>query len=99
MGQKTDNNTSAMVGSHLMNKMNFTGVAQSTSGGSTGYQPRMYGQRLGNDSITDGGQSDRSFASKFGNANAVSASVDISSNRFATNTGRTNYLGMSTQFG
>ena len=55
MGQKTDNTTSAMVGSNLMNKLNFTGVANSTSGGSAGYQPRMYGQRLGNDSITDGG--------------------------------------------
>ena len=55
MGQKAESNTSAMVGSSLVNKLNFTGIANSTQGGSTGYQPRMYGQRLGNDSITDGG--------------------------------------------
>ena len=59
----------------------------------------MFGQRTGTEAATDGGQSDRSFASRFGTANAVSASVDISSNRFAAGGMKSNLLGMSTNFG
>ena len=88
-----------MVGSSLMGKLNLPGVSSGSSSGAGGYQPRMFGQRTGTDVATDGGQSDRSFASRFGTANAVSASVDISSNRFASGGMKSNLLGMSTNFG
>ena len=95
--KNTDTAMGGMVGASLMGKLNLPGVGGGSSGG--GYQPRMFGSRAGNDSQTDGGQSDRSFASRFGASNAVSASVDISSNRFASGGMKSNLLGMSTQFG
>ena len=87
-----------MVGASLMGKLNLPGVSSGSTTGAGGYQPRMYGQRTGPDTVTDGNQSDRSFASRFGTANSVSASVDISSTRFASGGLKSNLLGMSTNF-
>ena len=91
--KNAESNMGGMVGANLMGKLNLPGVSSSISGG--GYKPKMFGMR-GNDATSDAGnQSDRSFASKFGTSNAVSASVDISSNRFASGGMKSNLLGMS----
>lgn len=65
--KNTDSQMGGMVGASLMGKLNLPGVGGASSGG--GYQPRMFGQRAGTDAMTDGGQSERSFASRFGTAN------------------------------
>ena len=72
--KNADSNIGGMVGASLMGKLNLPGIGGGTSAG--GYQPRMFGQRAGagvgvppNENQTDGGQSDRSFASRFGSAN------------------------------
>ena len=96
--KNSESQMGGMVGASLMGKLNLPGVSSGSSSGG-GYQPRMFGQRTGTDAATDGNQSDRSFASRFGTANAVSASVDISSNRFASGGLKSNLLGMSTNFG
>ena len=94
--KNTDTALGGMVGASLMGKLNLPGIGGASGGG---YQPKMFGQRAPNEAATDGGQSDRSFASRFGSANQVSASVDISSNRFASGGFKSNLLGMSTNFG
>lgn len=93
--KNTDSQLGGMVGASLMGKLNLPGV----SGAGGGYQPRMFGQRADGDALTDGGESQRSFTSKFGAANQVSASVDISSQRYQAGSTKSNYLGMSTNFG
>ena len=96
--KNADTQMGGMVGASLMGKLNLPGIGGGASSG--GYQPRMFGQRADGDALTDGGQeSSRSFASKFGAANQVSASVDISSQRYQAGNPRSNYLGMSTNFG
>ena len=72
--KNTDNALSANLGAGLMNKLNLPGAKV---GG--GYQPKMYGaQKPSNVTEMDGAESARSFSTRFGATNQVSASMDLS---------------------
>jgi len=71
----------AAVGGSLLNKLNLGGLSGSMQGlgGSKiggGYQPRMFGASK-TDATDSGNTSERSFTSRFGQGNPVSASIDM----------------------
>ena len=82
----------AAVGGSILNKLNLPGLGggQGAGGPSVmasmqglgkaggGYQPRMFGSKSGTDGGAESGNtSERSFTSRFGAANQVSASIDM----------------------
>lgn len=89
--KNTDSSIGAAVGGSILNKLNLPGLAgQGGAGGPSvmasmqglgkaggGYQPRMFGSKAGTETGADSGNtSERSFTSRFGAANQISASTD-----------------------
>lgn len=70
--KNTDNSLAAGVGAGLLNKLNLPGAKVG------GYQPKMFGAQKANGVDTDGAESARSFATRFGSSNQVSASMELS---------------------
>jgi len=89
--KNTDTSMGAAVGGNLLNKLNLPGLGGAGGGpggvmasmqglgkaGGGGYQPKMFGAKAPGDSTDPGQVSDRSFTSRFGSANNVSASIDV----------------------
>lgn len=77
------------VGGNLLNKLNLPGLGGAgagAGGGSVlasmqglgkagGYQPKMFGAKAGSEA--DGGTETSRFSGRFGQANPVSASIDV----------------------
>ena len=88
--KNTDTTMGAAVGGNLLNKLNLPGLGGAGGGGpggvlasmqglgKGGYQPKMFGAKAGDES---GNTSERSFTSRFGAANQVSASVAVPSSQ------------------
>ena len=81
----------AAVGGSLLNKLNLGGLSGNTTGSGAsvmasmqglgkmggGYQPRMFGAKTDGSGVESGNTSERSFTSRFGQGNPVSASIDV----------------------
>lgn len=88
--KNTDSTMGAAVGGSLLNKLNLPGLGGAGGPGNVmasmqglgkvgGYQPKMFGAKAPGDSTDPGQVSERSFTSRFGSANQVSASIDVPS--------------------
>ena len=80
----------AAVGGNLLNKLNLPGLggvggqggpsvlaSMQGLGKAGGYQPKMFGAKAATEGEASGNTSERSFTSRFGAANQVSASIDV----------------------
>lgn len=89
--KNTDTTMGAAVGGSILNKLNLSGLGGAAGGGNvmasmqglgkagSGYQPKMFGAKAPGDSTDPGQVSERTFTSRFGAGNQVSASIDMPS--------------------
>ena len=85
--KNTESAMGAAVGGNILNKLNLPGLGNANAGGGSvlasmqglgkagGYQPKMFGAKAGSEA--DGATETSRFSGRFGQANPISASIDV----------------------